>query len=197
MMARKNSAAVIFVTIILGLIGCRQESTTPSRNTPTPAKTAAIRDNSPYLCDLVPEAALREVTGLRGELSTGWSGPQADSGECLVRSPGVQPPPLGLSWSYSEGRRILEEQRYNYQHDLKPLPKDLGQGFAASIGTDGLTGRPNNVIALFRCGARQPWLGIDLIQVASGRDAIKDLTELIRIAEQRFGTLHHCRPRPN
>ncbi|MDX6433994.1 MAG: hypothetical protein QOE54_6360, partial [Streptosporangiaceae bacterium] len=63
-------------------------------------------------------------------------------------------------------------------------------------GTDSITGRPNHVIALFRCGTREPWLGIELRQVSHGRDAIKDLTQLMRIAEHRFGKLHHCTPMP-
>jgi hypothetical protein len=176
---------------------CQHERETPPRHTPTAVDTAAISSSGPYLCDLIPETALRQITGFSGELLTGWDGPQTDNGLCLVRSPGVQPSPLGLDWSYHEGRRILQEQRYNYQIDLlKPLPQDLGDGFAASGGTDSITGRPNHVIALFRCGTREPWLGIELRQVSHGRDAIKDLTQLMRIAEHRFGKLHHCTPMP-
>jgi hypothetical protein len=190
-------AAVAVVVMIFAILGCQRGRATPFWHTPTPANTATVSGGEPYLCDLVPEAALRQITGVRGELSTGWSGPQTDNGLCTVRSPGIQPSPLGLAWSYHEGQRILEDQRYNHQRDFKPLPKGLGEGFAASGGTDSFTGRPNYVVALFRCATRYPWLRIDLIQTSPGRDAIKDMTELMQIAEQRFGALHHCTPMPN
>ncbi|SEL70321.1 hypothetical protein [Nonomuraea pusilla] len=37
-------------------------------------------------------------------------------------------------------------------------------------------------------------IDIYLAQVARGREGIKDLTELMRIAQKRYGLLHHCTP---
>ncbi|MQY07363.1 hypothetical protein ACRB68_54630 [Actinomadura sp. RB68] len=79
----------------------------------------------------------------------------------------------------------------------RKLPADLGRGLAVIRPTAGADPRPNFVIALFRCGKRQPWISIDFAPVVRGRDALTDLVGFIRIAEQRFGRLHKCAPKPS
>jgi hypothetical protein len=87
------------------------------------------------------------------------------------------------------------EDMYKLRFGPTVLPAALGRGF--TVKTSEVEGeRPHYVIATFRCGSIQPWLSIDILQVSPGRDATKDLTDLMRVAEQRFGKLHHCTPQP-
>ncbi|MFI7151163.1 hypothetical protein ACIBO2_40115 [Nonomuraea sp. NPDC050022] len=48
--------------------------------------------------------------------------------------------------------------------------------------------------AKFSCDGKDRLIDIGLAQVAKGRDAIKDLTELMRIAQTRYGHLYNCTP---
>jgi hypothetical protein len=74
----------------------------------------------------------------------------------------------------------------------QPLPTELGTGYSAySPRTAKL---PYAAEALFRCGAHEPWIFLALRSIAPGRNATEDLIGLMRIAERRFGVLHHCTP---
>jgi hypothetical protein len=80
-------------------------------------------------------------------------------------------------------------------HDLKPLASELGLGFSAyAPGED--EAAPYAVAAVFQCGGQEFAIDIDLRRVSSGRNATKDLTDLMRIAQRRFGQLHKCTPKP-
>jgi hypothetical protein len=151
----------------------------------------------PYWCDVVPQAALSRISGMdHSALEEQRSGWQSDHGTCLVRS-GQSTSELGLSWNAKDAIKTVVRMEGIYKQQFTPvrLPTTLGQGFA--VKTAEANGeRPYYVIAAFRCGSIQPWLRIDLLNVSPGRNMTKDLTDLMQIAEQRFGKRHRCTPGP-
>jgi hypothetical protein len=48
------------------------------------------------------------------------------------------------------------------------------------------------MIAVFNCGKRRPWLSIDVAPVVKGRDPMRDMTDFMRIAQERFRKAHRC-----
>ncbi|MFG1850537.1 hypothetical protein ACGFJT_01745 [Actinomadura geliboluensis] len=154
-----------------------------------------MSDSRPYLCDLVPERALRVVTGYSGPLTSSWDGPQTDNGLCLA-SGAVDEWPLGVTWEYRNGEKTVRLQERNWA-DSSPhkIPAELGRGLAVVAPTAGADRRPNFVIAVFKCGEKMPWISIDFARVVRGRDAVQDMFDFMRIAEKRFGQLHKCTPR--
>ncbi|WP_433333899.1 hypothetical protein [Spirillospora sp. CA-294931] len=154
-----------------------------------------VRDVPPYLCDVIPERSFRRVTGIKTPLRTRWDGPRTNYGLCLVHAAGSEAP-LGLDWSFDDGDNVLRRQQRAWADDSpRPLPPELGQGLAATRPTAGVDARPHFVIALFRCGAKRPWISIDFARVARGRDAARDMFAFMKIAQQRFGRMHGCAPR--
>ncbi|MET8333478.1 hypothetical protein [Streptosporangium canum] len=57
-----------------------------------------------------------------------------------------------------------------------------------------LTGQPYEVVAKFRCGGKERLLTMFFAQFAKGRDGIRDMIELMRIAQKRYGRLYTCTP---
>ncbi|MGW5412091.1 hypothetical protein [Actinomadura geliboluensis] len=154
-----------------------------------------VVDGAPYLCDLVPEPSFQRATGVTARLRNYWSGLQKDGGLC-VALPQKGASVLGLEWSYKDGEEILRTQRNNWAHkSSQRLPVELGRGLAGYDPSGGLTGLPNYVIALFRCGQKKAWISIDFARVVRGRDAVQDMFDFMRIAEKRFGEIHKCTPR--
>jgi hypothetical protein len=196
---RSRSAGALIICILL--IGCTsRHPNEPSPSTQPRIVSTDLRlvvDTPPYWCDFVPQEALDRVTGSnRSALKEQRSGWQSDHGTCLVGS-GKSTSELGLSWDTKNGAKTVARMEGIYKQQFGPvrLPVALGYGF--TVKTAEANGeRPYYVIATFRCGSIQPWLRIDLLNISSGRDPTKDLTDLMRIAEQRFGKLHHCTPTP-
>jgi hypothetical protein len=46
----------------------------------------------------------------------------------------------------------------------------------------------------FQCGSGDAWVDIFLRSISPGRDMTRDLVDLMRIAQGRFGRLHRCSP---
>ncbi|MFD0856952.1 hypothetical protein ACFQ07_32275 [Actinomadura adrarensis] len=160
---------------------------------PTP-DLRPVTNSAPYLCDFIPEAEFRRITGVRDPLRANMTGLPSDNGLCLAhRSTGN--PPLGIHWDYDDGPQIIADHERDYA-DNSPhkLPADLGRGIAL---TGHVRPRTNYVIALFRCGKERPWMSIDFVPVVRGRDAVQDMVAFMRIAQQRFGEIHKCTPRPS
>jgi len=90
---------------------------------------------------------------------------------------------------------LLNSRRNIYtQHGGVALPANLGEGMAAYL-PDGISEeQPYRVSARFRCGGKDRMIDIYLSQVVKGRDAIKDLIDLMRIAQKRYGVLYNCTP---
>ncbi|MBO2450500.1 hypothetical protein J4573_25585 [Actinomadura barringtoniae] len=173
--------------------GCKESASDVP--TPPPADLRPVTDSVPYLCDLVPEQAWRQVTGLTASVNARWvNGPQADNGLCLADAAGLEAP-LGIEWTYNDGERILGvQQRAWDDRGAHPIPKELGRGLAGVAQTAGGNPRPNFVVALFKCGKRKTLISIDFAPVVRGRDAVQDMVEFMRIAERRFGVVHGCTP---
>lgn len=190
----RRTMNLLSVAVAIFVAGCDGGG---HRKTDMPPDVQPVADSGPYLCDLVPEPSFRRVTGVAGQLNSDWDGPQTDNGLCLASS-SVGPAPLGAEWSYVEGERILRTQQKNWAHQSShQLPPELGRGLAGYQESGGLDGRPNYVIALFRCGKKKPWISIDFVRVVRGRDAVQDMFDFMRIAEKRFGEIHKCTPRPS
>ncbi|XRQ05762.1 hypothetical protein ACN3XK_55880 [Actinomadura welshii] len=189
----KVISVVVVAVALLSVSACEVGRTDES----PPPDVRPVADSAPYLCDLVPESAFRDVTGLTAQLNSDWNGPQTDNGLCSARPESEPFAPLGVRWSYNEGTRILQTQQENWA-DLshQPLPPELGKGLAGHHRSSGPTGRPNYVIALFRCGEKRPWISIAFVSAVRGRDVVQDMFDFMRIAQQRFGEIHECTPRP-
>ncbi len=101
--------------------------------------------------------------------------------------------PLSLTWDLTTGRDLLVSGLKQVADDHpQRLPAALGSGFVVySPSTSHL---PYAAGSLFHCGSRDPWIYLALRSVTHGRDATKDLTALVRIAEKRFGEVHRCKP---
>ncbi|MFC4112977.1 hypothetical protein [Nonomuraea zeae] len=122
------------------------------------------------------------------------------SGDCWA--PDTAPRPLEVGWlqagngtSQEHLDFVMDDRRRLYsRHGGVPLPADLGDGLAAYLPNTPFADQPYRVSAKFRCGDKQRLIDIYLSQVAKGRDAIKDLIELMRIAQKRYGHLYNCTP---
>ena len=80
------------------------------------------------------------------------------------------------------------------QHGGVPLPAELGDGMAVYLTSGLLATQPYRASAKFRCGSTDRMIDIYLSQISKGRDAIKDLINLMRIAQKRYGVLYNCTP---
>jgi hypothetical protein len=108
--------------------------------------------------------------------------------------------PLGVGWLTENAKEKVSGRMARIRadinnHDFKPLPSQLGLGFSAYAPAED-EAAPYAVAAVIRCGGQELAIDIDLRRVSPGRNATKDLTDLMRIAQRRFGQLHHCAPKP-
>ncbi|MEV4834954.1 hypothetical protein AB0K05_10550 [Nonomuraea sp. NPDC049486] len=88
---------------------------------------------------------------------------------------------------------LLNGRRNIYtRHGGIILPADLGDGMAAHLTDSLLAEQPYRVSAKFTCGDKERMIDIYLTQVTKGRDAMKDLTDLMRIAQNRYAEIHNC-----
>jgi hypothetical protein len=92
-----------------------------------------------------------------------------------------------LGVSVVSGLRALQEAGVLFQvSQLVSLPSSLGLAKAQGDPPDW------RVYALFRCGQNPYWLWLRVNPVATGRDALADLTVLARIAERRWARMNNC-----
>ncbi|KAB8186267.1 hypothetical protein FH608_046950 [Nonomuraea phyllanthi] len=178
---------------MLSVSACATSAPDPS---PAPDLRPVV-DQAPYWCEFVSQESFQRVTGDTRAYTDRKDGPWKNDGGCLVEG-GSNGDPVGVWWSrIDDSAERLELAHENWdQTKPTPLPAQLGEGFATYAGNDMLGGRPYFVISRFSCGGEKPWIGIDLKRVAKGRDAIKDLTDLMRVAQKRYGDLHRCTPSP-
>ncbi|MGP3910266.1 hypothetical protein [Nonomuraea sp. 10N515B] len=187
--------AITVTALVLLATACTPEKDLAS--TPAPAPQP-ITNSAPYICMLVPEQAIRLVTGARGPLAEKTSGNE-NSGECRTDTTSR---PLKVGWlntgdgtSHEHLDFLMEDRRRLYsRHGGVTLPAQLGDGLAAYLPNTPIAEQPYRVSAKFRCGSKDRMIDIYLAQVAKGRDAIQDMTELMRIAQKRYGDLYDCTP---
>ncbi|MFG1686102.1 hypothetical protein ACGFNP_38480 [Nonomuraea sp. NPDC049269] len=90
---------------------------------------------------------------------------------------------------------LMDDRRNVYtRHDGVKLPTDLGDGMTAYLTNSPLADQPYRTSAKFLCGGKARMIDIFLAKVAKGRDAIQDMTDLMRIAQNRYGHLYNCTP---
>jgi hypothetical protein len=189
----KPAVPCFLITVALACTPHRSAPSSPSAS--SPARDARpVVDRAPYWCDLVPREALSVVSGPSHD-PTEFRAPTNSNKHsvCGVRD-GARYGPLGVTWDVQHGRELLAASMAQVAADHpRTLPVQLGSGFLSY--SPGGSGLPYEVAALFRCGSREPWIYLAVRQVSPGRDMTKDLTDLMRIAQGRFGRLHHCSPK--
>ncbi|MFI7613933.1 hypothetical protein ACIBP6_22150 [Nonomuraea terrae] len=167
-------------------------------STPAPAQEP-ITDSAPYVCGLIPEQAFRLVSGVTEPLTEKTDGSRRD-GDCWA--PDTTPRPLEVRWMQEgEGMPreqldfVLDDRRQVYRrHGGVTLPADLGDGLAAYLTSSPFADQPYRVVAKFQCDDKEQLITIYLARVAEGRDGIKDLVELMRVAQKRYGEVYRCAP---
>jgi hypothetical protein len=88
---------------------------------------------------------------------------------------------------------ILDDRRKVFtRHGATTLPADLGEGYAVYFPEGPFSDQPYQVTAGFSCGGKDRIIDIYLAQIAKGRDGIRDMIELMRIAQKRYGQLYKC-----
>ncbi|MGV9595105.1 hypothetical protein ACWDR1_00405 [Streptosporangium sandarakinum] len=188
------------VPLLLGLL-IASACTTKNEgvSTPMPGETENIVDSAPYLCGLVPERAFRLVSGVTKSFEERATG-TGDNGNCQV--PAVEPGLLEVVWiqeTSGSSREYLDDlmddrRKVFTRHGAMKLSSDLGEGYAVYFPEGPFSDRPYQVTARFPCGGKGRIVDLALAKVAKGRDGIKDMVELMRIAQKRYGLLHRCTP---
>jgi hypothetical protein len=191
-MATRTSAVLLGALSALTLISGCSNSDTPPAALATTAVPRPVSDSSPYWCDVIPQQAVRLISGLSIPLEEHRDGVPTTHGGCLLRNEFTR---FSLNWSIREGDKALDLAQENFgRHHLADLPPDLGKGLIAYTKDEPRTG-PYVAFMLFRCGNHKPWMGLDFSEVAEGRNVVADLTALLRIARQRYGEIHRCTPK--
>jgi hypothetical protein len=194
---RRSRSSIALTFLVLIIAACAPEKQIVS--TPAPAPKPVV-DSAPYVCKLLPEQALRLVSGVIGPISERINGTESN-GDC--RAPDTAPRPLEVWWAREGSGMPREHMDFLMDQDRRPLytryggvalSPDLGEGMAAYVSSAPFANQPYRVSAKFRCGGKERMIDIYLPQVAKGRDAIKDLIALMRIAQKRYGNLYDCTP---
>jgi hypothetical protein len=202
---------VLVLCLIMAAACVNDRKATPSRSpatSPGPAASSSsieppdvrpVVDSAPYWCDMVPKEAFRRVSGVAGNLVEHWSARRVENGSCIVRD-SKEYGPLSIGWLKNGAKKKVSGRMKDIRadlsnEDLKMLPTQLGFGFTAFAPSE-LESAPYVAAVVFHCGGDELSLNLDLRRVSQGRDATGDLTDLMRIAQQRFGKIHHCMPRP-
>ncbi|TDE57919.1 hypothetical protein E1295_06455 [Nonomuraea mesophila] len=183
------------ISLLMMAVACSPDNQVVHTPAPEPLPVA---DSAPYVCKLVPSQALRIVSGVTAPLEERIDGNERN-GNCSA--PDTASRSLEVWWAQeSPGMSqehldfLIEGRRNVYtRHGGVTLPADLGDGMAAYLTNGLLAEHPYQVSARFTCGGKDRMVDIYLAQIAKGRDGIKDLIELMRIAQQRYSKVHDCK----
>jgi len=165
----------------------------PAATSASPGVSGPVTDSVPYWCDLVPRGALSRVSGvLTGLSEIRNSGATRDRSICGVRDK-ERYGPLVVQWNVTGGRDEIATwlKDIGSDHPIR-LPSQLGVGF--SVYSQSASRLPYFAASTFDCGPHDAWIELFLRRISSGRNATRDLTDLMRIAQKRFGELHRCTP---
>ncbi|MFI7634310.1 hypothetical protein [Nonomuraea sp. NPDC049400] len=191
---KHSPLTVTLIALALLSTACTPESDTASAPPPTPQQVA---DSTPYICKFVPEQAFRLISSTKGLFVEKTRGNES-SGQCWA--PDTTPRPLEVGWlQVGDGTSqehldfLMDGRRDLYtRHGGVRLPADLGDGMAAQVTNSPLDDQPYRVSAKFKCGGKERLIDIFLAKVAKGRDAMKDLIALMRIAQKRYSEVYDC-----
>jgi hypothetical protein len=196
----------LIVSCLFVAVACtaHDANPTPSSSPSSPSGVASgtakpdgrpVVDVAPYWCDLVPREALARMGGFRNGLAEFRTPTDTASQTVCGVKDAEQYGPLGVTWDLKHGRELIAASLRQVSADHpQRLPARLGSGFVSySPRTSRL---PHEAGSLFRCGSREPWIYLALRYVSPGRDATRDLIDLMRIAQKRFGEIYRCSPRP-
>ena len=204
-MRHARGVAAIASALCLVLAGSCESAGKERRPTGSPSaaspraggsvKSRPVTDSPPYWCDLVPRRALTQVSGLSTNLSEiRNAGATKDRAICGVRDK-ERYGPLVVQWNVTGGRDEIAAWMKDVASDHPiALPAPLGSGFI--VYSQSQSRLPYFTASAFGCGTRDAWIEIFVRSVSSGRDVIRDLTDLMQVAQERFGKLHRCTPRP-
>jgi hypothetical protein len=188
-----------WLVVLLVVTACTGHGTKPPPSTGSPGSAGGkpddrpVADLAPYWCDLVPKEALTRIGGFQDGLAE-FRAPtnSADRAVCGVKDD-ERYGPLGVTWDLKHGRELIAASLKQVAADHpQRLPAQFGSGYVSY--SPGASRLPYEAGSLFRCGSREPWIYLALRRVSPGRNATKDLTDLMRIAQKRFGELHRCTP---
>lgn len=202
---RHTRVAIAFSICVTVLSACgaggqeRRPTEVPSRTPPRPTGSPVagpVTGSAPYWCDLVSKRALTRMSGASGPLSElRNSTATVDRTICGVRDE-ERYGALGVQWDVSGGRAEIAQWTKDVASEHPAaLPAQLGTGF--TVYTLSESKLPYFTASTFGCGTRDPWIEIFVRGFSQGRDTTKDLTDLMRFAQRRFGALHHCTPGPH
>lgn len=190
---RVSLLSISLVTFGLLAAACTPDLDDVSKSSPRPSP---VVDSSPHLCKLVPERAFRLVSDATGPLPERTDGNERD-GNCRAADTSAQA--LDVWWMQEGGMPeghldfLMNDRRKVFsRHGGIVLPADLGDGMAAYVSDPPVGDQPYQVSAKFRCGDMDRLIDISLPRISKGRDAMKDLTDLMRIAQKRYAQLHNC-----
>jgi hypothetical protein len=189
--------AALTVAGVVVVVACSPGKEAPEI-TRAPSSAAApaeghVVDSSPYWCDLVPKDALRLVTGPADDLrEIRNSTATRDRALCGVKDR-EKYGPLVVEWDVTGGRNEVAARTKDVAPDRPDrLPPELGYGF--SVHSSRSSHLSYLTASAFRCGSGDAWIDIFLRSISPGRDMTRDLVDLMRIAQGRFGKLHRCSP---
>lgn len=191
----KKLAAATAIGVLSFAAACASAEGGPKveqRKSPNVNK-GAIVDAGPYWCWYMPQQAVRQITGLNAPLTEHRDGDWPTHGGCSLRYLYNR---VGVEWSTHGGKSVLKNAHLNFDEvKLVDFPGSLGEGVVAYTGRSPAT-RPYYSIVWFRCGKKEPWIKIEMSEVAKGRSTAEDLIQLLRVSMQRYGKVHKCEPKP-
>jgi hypothetical protein len=153
-------------------------------------KTVVVRpvtETAPYWCQLIPQQAVRDVTGITEPLTQENDIRPTDSvSACEVGS--KEKLPLEVELALSAEAQLRETKEFSHNKSQMELPSNLGRAIFRTAPD-----APNFAISsAFHCGGKLTWLSIVIRPVRSGRDPRADLPALLSIAEKRYAELARC-----
>jgi hypothetical protein len=182
---RQVIKGLVSAVVLAGLSGCHGRPPPPSPAPQPPVRP--LTEAGPYLCRVVPQTAVWQVTGDVPGSVTETNQPRSTGDEIYCYAHAAPSGRLVLGVDVLSGR-LAQGEAYQTlaKTRIKPLPKSLGDAWSEQDG-DEWSG-----YALFRCGATAYWLLLYLNPIPAKPDARADLVAMMGIAERRWASLAKC-----
>lgn len=187
MMTRRQWTNSIIASMCLSLSVSACTSPPPQKK----VDLTPVEDAAPYWCQLVPKSAVNRVTSVDQELQQDRD-IDIHNPLTLCEVGDNTKLPLEVQLALDSEARLQAKDEFTHNRSEARIPQELGRGIFRTAPE-----APNYTTAAeFHCGKRMVWLRIGIRPVAQGRDPVKDLTDLLRIAEKRYADLAHCTIKP-